>query len=139
MSINSATIDAYIFDVVKTTLVAAALKTTDGAGSQSTVTVAASYNDNLLTRPSIVIEPMNSDDGKRRFGGSSKEEMINVVLSCYAPTTLAVDQISGAVGSLFDTTDIGVELVGISKDYSFGEFNQNKFHTKTITLHYRRE
>lgn len=139
MSINSATLDPDIFDIVRTTLVAAALKTTTESGIQSNVSVAATYNDNATTRPTIVIEPINLDDGKRRFGGTTKEEMINVVLSCYAPSTLAVDQLSAAVGNLFDTTDIGIELIGITKDYSFGEYNQNKIHAKTITLHYRRE
>lgn len=143
MSISDATISNDVFDVVRTTLVAANISVTE-AGNTRKSSVLAQYNDKKPTLPQIVITPIDISEDSYRFGGKYGKKFINVIVECYYPNTYGVDVMADAtreaiITAMDNGSITGMDLSAITESYGFINQDENKFHLKSITFTFIRE
>lgn len=137
--VSDSTLSVDVWNAIKNVLVAASLQVTDGT-SVISASVRSAYNDETPVRPQIVISPIKYDESGWKFGSSEGHKLININIDCYYKKTLGVDQLFDGVASILKATEIqGVELVGITSDYTFSQGGENKFHLKNGVFTYDRE
>jgi hypothetical protein len=141
MSISDTTISTDVFTSIRNKLVAAAPYITNSSTSATTTArIDAVFSDRSNSIPQIVIEPIISDEGEWKFGSSEGKKLINITITSYYKNSLGVDQLYDQISAALKANDInGISLVGITTDYSFGEVNDKKFHSKLATFTYDRE
>ena len=141
MAIADISINSDVWTTVRTIIVAAAPKITNGtATSTKTAGIYASYNDKTFKMPGIVINPASISESDYKFGSNVGKRFINVDIECYYKNTLGTDQLSDQIIHAVGAADIsGMELVGFSNEQAFVDPNQAKFQLKTITFTFERE
>lgn len=141
MVISDQNISTSVFDEIRTILVAADLKVTNSTTSAETsASIVASFNDKDPSRPQVVINPIDYDKGRFKFGDNQGGKFIRVVVECYYKNTLGIDQLSDQVDyAISEATVDGMEMVGVTTDYAFNLNNDNKYHQKSVQFTFDRE
>ena len=141
MAVTDANIYTSVWSEVRTLLVAANLVVTNSTTSQTTLaSVNASFNDKNLSKPQVVIQPIDKDEAAFKFGSYEGKKMINVFVDCYASQSQQIDSLAEQVESYLKLNIInGVELVGITCNNGVSINNDSKYFLKSITLSYDRE
>lgn len=139
MAISDSTLAQNVFTDVRSALVAASITTSIGS-TVSSANITGQYPDKTVSKPQIVILPIQSDEGDFKFGGTEGKKAINVIIECYSDKSLGVDQLADGVRSTLKANTItGIDLIGFSEDYAFSMPGENKYHLKTLTASYQRE
>jgi hypothetical protein len=140
MSISDATISVDVFNEIRASLVASAIKITEEGGATKTATVTSAYANDRKTIPQIVINPIAKTEEQYKFGKTTGRQFINVTVDCYYVTTRGVEQLSDAVETAIKaTTFSGMELVGITTDFGFVDPNFGQYQIKSHTFTFDRE
>jgi len=135
MTISDSTLNSDVWTTIRTLLVAAA-PTAEG----TLASVKASYNDEDVAKPIIIVYPAETSENEYKFGSSYGKRFINVTVECYYKNTLGIDQLADTVeDTIRNATIAGMELVAVSSDYAFVNPNESKFHLKSITFTFDRE
>jgi hypothetical protein len=138
--VSDSTLTQDIWTIVKNTLVNNIYIVNSATTTTVMASVNAAYNDKNTTRPQVVIYPVQYSESARRFGGRYGPQLINVEIECYAGSSMGVDQMADKIRELMSVTEIdGTDLVGISTNYIYNDYNQTKFHTKGFVFTYQRD
>ena len=145
MAINDSTLSTDVWTTMKTVILAAAPYITNSSTAATTVAgIETAYNDKAVTKPQIIINPIEKGEGEYKFGSRYGKRDINVTVDCYYKNTLGTDQLSDQVEeakklALEAGTILGIDLYAISTDQAFVDPNQSKFQMKSVTFSFRRE
>lgn len=108
-------------------------------------TVVAAYNDKINPKPQVVVYPVSYDEANYKFAGGdwtqrNGRKVINIDIECYAGNSEFVDQMDDQIRQAMSELYMdGIDLTGITSNYVFNDYNQNKYHTKGFTFTYVRE
>lgn len=124
---------------VRNTLVAAALQVTDGSTVKN-ATVAAAYNDKNTSKPQVIIYPLNKDESEFKFSSDDGKQMLNVTVESYYSNTLGVEQLDEQIEEAIKAdVPSGMELVGITSDYTFTNPLETKYHSIVTVFTFDKE
>lgn len=102
-----------------------------------TASVEATYNDKKLSKPLVVISPVNDSEDSYSFGGEQGNKNIPVVVTIYSSSSLSMDTIKDLLVTEFKKDSIvGAHFIGYDTDYDFNYDYKNPVHAKTITVNY---
>ncbi len=143
MAVSDTNIYTSIWDSVKTIIVAAAPYTVNSVTSSTTAaSIRGSFNDKVTSLiPQIVIETPRVSRTNPRFSGTigDWDRNINVMVDCYADTSLNADRLAEQVENALDTTEIdGLTLSAVSSDGDTPIIADNKYSVKSLVFTYFR-
>lgn len=134
MVITDSTINNEVWSAVKTRIV------TGLALDVISASVVPSYTGRKLSKPIVVIPPLEKGKGVLKFGDSSGRYDITVNIFVVANNTDDVDTISQAVENYLEEDDIdGIAYLSHITSYDFSQVNDAPYHTKSISVSYVRE
>lgn len=143
MAISDSTLSQDVWSDVRSALVSASIVTSLVSGttvSTSNANITGQYPEKTVSKPQIVILPINLSEDTYKFGNNYGRKLINVVIECYSDKSVLVDQMADMVKEKLSTNGItGIDLVGLSEDYAFSSPGENRMHLKTVVATYRRE
>jgi len=141
MTISDDTLNVDVFNTIRTLLISASPKVTNTTTlATKTATVLSSYNDESVSVPQIIINPIKIDESEWKFGSFQGKKIINVEIECYYEKSVGVEQLSDIVSkTIKEATITGLDLIAVTSDYAFISPNDNKFHLKTLTFTFVRE
>lgn len=133
MTINDASKRHDIYETVYDILAAATL-----AGS-NTVTVTASYIDDIQRFPQVVVYPVDIKKSDQSLDWTSSINNCTVIIEMYAKKAEHLDTITDSIDALTSLKTIsGLSLKDWSEGTGVDISLNNKIHQKTITLVYTR-
>jgi len=141
MAISNSTLNVDVFSEIRALIVANTPYVTNSTTASTTAaTINAAYNDKPSIKPQIVINPINKDETKDKFGSNEGRKFINIVIECYYSNTLGIDQLADSVEYTLKHNEIvGIEMVGVTSDYAFNMAAKSKVQLKTLTFTYDRD
>jgi len=142
MAINDITLYTDVWTETRNILVAAAPFVTNSTTASTTAaSINAAYNDKSLTKPQIVISPIDKDEDSFKFGSIEGRKIINIVIESYYSSSLGSDQLQQQVDyALKSIIPDGIDLIGITSNGTFDLTNENtKVHGQSATYTYVRE
>ena len=133
MTINNDTLSSDVWTAIKNRVVSA-LST-----ESITASVESSYNDKKLTKPLVVIDPVNINENSYYLNDNEGDKKIPVVVTVYSKTGLTMDTVADALIKHFKMDDVvGLAFTGYDTDNDFNYDYKNPQWAKTITLNYYR-
>ena len=134
MVITDITLNNSIWSAVKNRIVA-------GLTSDSiTASVVPTYNDQTLSKPLVVVQPISKNKNTLKFGSTAGRYDVTVDMLIMSNNTLDVDTLSQAIENYLEADDIdGLSYLNHITSYSFSQVNDAPYHIKSISVSYVRE
>jgi len=107
------------------------------ASAGVSASVKASYNEEVVNKPIVVIPPIEKTKTGLKFGSTSGKYFINLAIVAYANNTLDIDTLSQAVENILEDDSIeGINYEGHMTTYDWQEVGDSSYHIKTISVNY---
>jgi len=134
MTINSDSLNNDAWLAVKNAIV------TGLASAGVTASVKASNNEEVVSKPIVIIPPIEKSKGNFKFGDTSGKYFIHMAIMTYANNTLDIDTLSQAVENVLEADAIeGLDYDGHVTSYDWQDINDSSYHMKTISVNYTME
>lgn len=144
MAISDSTLFTDVWSEIRSIIVGATPYITNSSTSATALaSVEAAYNDKFLTRPQVIIPPIEKGSSDYKFGENLGKRLINVIVECYGTKSLYSDQLIQQVDfALASTVPTELELIGTVSNGSFesiGSDPKSKLFGQSMTFTYTKE
>jgi len=104
------------------------------------VPVYATYNDKLISKPQIVIQPFSISEELDRFNTIEGKKFLTGVVDVYASTGLLCDSTADKVRyAVKSNVPDGLQLIDYNEDADYSEEGGRKFFLKTFSFNFLRD